>query len=672
MGTRVISASLTLRDRDFSSNLRRASERTDDLGRAVTLVGNRVRRFSDSMGQSFRNISNSAQAVSFASLSAGAVALGSVVAGSILEMDESFAMLSAKTGKTGEELKGLENVAKNVFVSGFGDSLTTVTDDIGLLQNMFKGIGEKDLTSLAKNTATISKIMGAETKEVGRAIKGMTENFEGLSNSDAADLITTAFQKTGDYSDNLLDTFNEYSVHFSKMGLSAQEFTGILSNASGAFDMDKVGDAVGEFGKRAVDGSKGTADGFKAIGLNADEMGSKIAQGGESANNAFVATLAGLASITDEQERHVAGTSLFGTQWEDISGDVVLAMAEGKDSIKDFSGATEKAGKTITGTFGSRVSQVWRDLKVSLSELANEKGAKDLLNSLAKGAESFVPKIVTGVQAVIDFANGIKNNWGAIKEIVLGASLAIGAFAVGMGVLKVVSTVTTLITGFRNALALGTVAQWAMNTAMLANPAGLVIAGIAGLIAIGVLLYRNWDTVKAKAGELWAKLRENPFAQLLWNISPVGVAVNVIAKGFSVAKSSFESMKKALSNFKMPAWVGSVGSAISGAKDKVSSGMSKIKNALPSFAVGTDNVSQDMTANIHKGEMIIPARQAENLRKSGYDINNIDKNKTAGVAVAGGTTKSNSFVININGSNASTEQILSDLVPKLKLALANI
>jgi len=47
-----------------------------------------------------------------------------------------------------------------------------------------------------------------------------------------------------------------------------------------------------------------------------------------------------------------------------------------------------------------------------------------------------------------------------------------------------------------------TAAQWALNAAFIASPIGWIVLGIAALIAVGVLLYKNWDTVKAKASEL--------------------------------------------------------------------------------------------------------------------------------------------------------------------------
>ena len=52
-----------------------------------------------------------------------------------------------------------------------------------------------------------------------------------------------------------------------------------------------------------------------------------------------------------------------------------------------------------------------------------------------------------------------------------------------------------------------TAAQWALNAAFVATPIGWVVLGLAAIVAAGVALYKNWDTVKAKAGELWTKVK---------------------------------------------------------------------------------------------------------------------------------------------------------------------
>lgn len=65
-----------------------------------------------------------------------------------------------------------------------------------------------------------------------------------------------------------------------------------------------------------------------------------------------------------------------------------------------------------------------------------------------------------------------------------------------------------------------TVAQWALNAAMSANPIGLIIAAIAGLVAIFVILFKKnegfrnfvlgaWEKIKEVAMAVWPYIKSN-------------------------------------------------------------------------------------------------------------------------------------------------------------------
>ena len=60
------------------------------------------------------------------------------------------------------------------------------------------------------------------------------------------------------------------------------------------------------------------------------------------------------------------------------------------------------------------------------------------------------------------------------------------------------------MTAWNAICAVGTAVTTALGAAFtfLTSPIGLVIIAITAVIAIGVLLYKNWDTVKEKASQL--------------------------------------------------------------------------------------------------------------------------------------------------------------------------
>ncbi len=81
---------------------------------------------------------------------------------------------------------------------------------------------------------------------------------------------------------------------------------------------------------------------------------------------------------------------------------------------------------------------------------------------------------------------------------------------VGTGV-DFAKTIGTMIgiTGAQTAATGGaTAAQTGLNAAMAANPIGTVILIMEGLIAIGLLVYKNWDKLKSGAQSLWKKFED--------------------------------------------------------------------------------------------------------------------------------------------------------------------
>ncbi|MDG1603859.1 hypothetical protein P7D05_13625 [Bacillus paranthracis] len=129
------------------------------------------------------------------------------------------------------------------------------------------------------------------------------------------------------------------------------------------------------------------------------------------------------------------------------------------DFIVDVGIALAPLGEKLLGVFQSITDF-----------LANSEGVKEFFQSLS------------------DIGVSIIDNWGPISAIVAGVATAFGIWKI--------ATVAQ------------TIALWALNTALFANPLFWIAIAIGAVVAAGILLYQNWDTVKAKALELWASLKE--------------------------------------------------------------------------------------------------------------------------------------------------------------------
>lgn len=644
---RVISAVLTLRDRDFASGVRRATDGTADFERQLRQSSNTVGNFGRGAVNAFKNVALGAAALAGAFV--GIAGIGDI-ATDILETETAFNRLSAKTGATGKELEALKGTAKDVFNAGFGESVGQVANELGKLKSMFKDLGEKDFKNLAMGANTIADLYEVGTDEVGKSVKTMTANFKGLSQTDALDLMTTAFQKTGDYSGDLLDTFNEYSPYFSAMGMSAKDFTNILVKGSeaGAFNLDKVGDAVKEFSIRSIDGSKGTAEGFKAIGLNADDMASKIAQGGESSKTAFAATVAGLAKMKDPVEQNAAGVALFGTQWEDVRAKVVLAMADGKDAVGDFAGATEQAEQTMHSGFGDRMLSTWRTLKTTIADAFAENGGTEMLSSLASAAEGLVPVFSNLVSTAVSGVSSIVSNWSSISGVMSALTPILAGVTASLLTFKIGMIATTIA---QRAWAVATsgvqIATALLNGTLALSPLGWVAIAIGAVIAVGVLLWQNWDKVRSAASALWTGLK-TAFSGIK---SAAQSFIQPVIGFFDSMLEKWNSFKNAVSNFKMPnislpSWDG-------------------IKSKLPGFAKGTNSAPGGLAQVHEKGGEIIDLPRGSRVYPHDKSV---AMARAEGAQSAGG----NVFTININGTGKSTNEIVNELVPALQSRLANI
>ncbi len=156
-------------------------------------------------------------------------------------------------------------------------------------------------------------------------------------------MLTVGFQNGADKGQDLLDTFTEYSVQFTKLGLTAPQALGAITQLldGGARNADIAADAFKEFSIRAIDGSKTTLDSYKALGLSADTFAKTLASGGPAATKAFDTIVDKINAIQDPVKRNTIGVGLFGTQWEDL-GDAFrnLNVSSLTSELRDLNGAT--------------------------------------------------------------------------------------------------------------------------------------------------------------------------------------------------------------------------------------------------------------------------------------------------------------------------------------------
>lgn len=321
------------------------------------------------------------------------------------EYQAATGQISAATGAAGTELESLQGVMENVYGNNYGDSMADVADAVATVSQQMKGLSDGELQSVTEGAFALRDVFQYDVAESIRAANALVNNF-GISGDDAMNMIAAGAQNGLDFSGELLDTISEYSVQFAKVGIDADQMFQIMQAGadSGAWNLDKVGDAIKEMSIRVVDGSDTTAQGFAAIGMDADVMAQKFAAGGETAQQAFQETIQALAGMEDPVQQNIAGVNLFGTMWEDLGPEVVEQLASITDEAYAAGDELQKMQEVKYDNLGDALKGLGRQLEVELLPLANELTSflTDILqkvnfDGLAEGiAEAF-----SAVQAVV-------------------------------------------------------------------------------------------------------------------------------------------------------------------------------------------------------------------------------------------------------------------------------
>lgn len=274
--------------------------------------------------------------------------------------------IQAQTGATKEEMEGLSDAMKQVYADNFGEDMNDVAEAVATVKKNLGGTDD-EIRQATEEAIAFRDTFGYEVPESTRAASALIKHF-GVDAKTAYDLMAKGAQNGLDYSGELIDNIDEYSVQFAKAGLSANEMFNIMAAGydAGSWNLDKIGDAVKELNIRLVDGSDTTKAGLEAIGMNADEVAKKMSKGGETAKKTYKQVVDKLADMDDQQARNIAGVNLFGTMWEDLGPEVVAELAVLEGAYDDVSGTMDKINDVKYDDAKSALEALKRKTQVSL------------------------------------------------------------------------------------------------------------------------------------------------------------------------------------------------------------------------------------------------------------------------------------------------------------------
>lgn len=307
-------------------------------------------------------------------------------------------------------------------------------------------------------------------------------------------------------------------------------------------------------------------DTLKFEGL-ADSLQEWIGSGGESLTGQFAELLERMgynlddvkektAGMTDEQRRNYAMNLLNSEGLNQVSEDYRKqneTMIAGQKANIDFQNSVAEMGAKIE-PITTKIREGFTKILDKILELLNgvdfNKLATDIANGFSYFVDTILPKIVSGIQWIIDN-----------KDTLLAGILAIGSAFLTWKVTGIISGIVKGIKAWTLATQGQTIAQKLLNTAMKSNPIGLIISLIAGLVTAFITLwntsedFRNfwiglWDKIKGVVSGAWEGIKKIFSGIGDWFS---GIGTNIVEGIWKGIEGGFDWLKK-----KITGWVGDV------------------------------------------------------------------------------------------------------------------
>jgi hypothetical protein len=326
-----------------------------------------------------------------------------------------------------------------------------------------------------------------------------------------------------------------------KIGMSRQAFQEwdyVLSQNGGDVEKLQMGYKTLATQMGAVQkGSKETSGYFKKLGVNVKDNNGQL----RKQEDVFKDVVQSLQRMKNPTEKAIIANKLFGKSAVDMkpllnqSAESVDALVKKAhelglvvgDDVVDASVKFKDTQDTLNRSFGALGMTIGGELIPIMQK------ASDFIIAHLPEIKAVAQSVINPIVNILSFC--IKH----IKGLTIATGIAISVFAgfkilSGIGSLMVAYTTaveacgsaTTMFTLVSRIMAsnqelvnakiaigtiatkMATVAQWAWNTAMSANPIGLIIVGIGALIGIIVLLVKNWDKVTEAVSRAVNKLKE--------------------------------------------------------------------------------------------------------------------------------------------------------------------
>jgi len=312
--------------------------------------------------------------------------------------------------------------------------------------------------------------------------------------------------------------------------------------------------------QKSLGGNKDALGGLKKVMGEVGKQAIQLNFDDEQASVAFAKFFQVTKNVETAQRDLKLAMDLSAYSGKDLESSqqaIIKAYAGGARILKDFGieledGASKQAVFNAIQEKAGGLAQEQADTMAGrIGRLQKEFG--NLQEGIGGALAPALQKVLVAIEPVITrFTEWAEKNPDLLAKIIIVggaiAGLALVVGTLGLALPAIITGVSMLTTG------LGVLAG---AFAFLVSPIGLIVLAIAGLIAIGVLLYQNWDVVKMKSKEVWDAIS-------LWVYNSTQKIISVITNMWTYVQNMFVAFGGAVTNTWNSLWAG-LGNIVSGA-----------------------------------------------------------------------------------------------------------
>lgn len=484
-------------------------------------------------------------------------------------LDEALDKVGETARNTGSQLK--EMAARSMIFEGAMRSIETLRDMVGGLAapfnsfetamrsaNTMAGKSGEDFDALSDKIVGLSKKIPLAREELANGLYQTISN--GVPEDNWIEFLEQSSKAAVGGLADLGQTVTVTSTLIKNYGLSWDQAGAIqdkiqMTAKNGVTSFEQLGQALPR-----VSGSA------SQLGVSIDELMAVFATTtGVTGNTAEVSTqLAAVlnALIKPSAEATQAAEAMgigFNAASVQAAGGLENFLLGLDTSIQEYSAKTGQLSETIYGQlFGSAealrlLGSLTGEQKDKFSEnigaMADSAGTIDeAFNEMASTGDSVGQMLKNQVQSMLDWAGSLASTSAPYMEMIANTGLALMSMAqLKGGLVAVVSglravKIATLAQAAASKIAVlasnaWKIAQIALNFVLSANPIGIVIMAIAGLVAILVAAYNNSETFRNICDQVWAVVKD--LASAVWDF-----LVKAFEKASAVIKEAWEWVKK--------------------------------------------------------------------------------------------------------------------------------